>query len=347
MELDRFPRLSLAHLPTPIEPLPRLSARLGGPQVFVKRDDATGLALGGNKVRKLEYLLADAIEQGATTVITSGGVQSNHARQTAAAAARLGLACELVLPEIVDIPSHEYRHGGNVLIDRLCGAKVHVVPDGAAAQQRIADIERRVRNDGRAPYTIPVGGSNALGALGYAAAAVELLRQCESGDQSPRQSFDALVVANGSAGTHAGLLAGLLAGLAEGQALPRVYGISVAASAEIQVPKTVRLAEETLSLVGIAGVDVVRHVTVLDDYIGPGYGQPTAEAYEAIELAARLEGLLLDPVYTGKAMAGLVDLVRRGEFRPDQRVLFWHTGGAPGLFAYESWLSRRLDESAG
>lgn len=334
MDLLRFPRVDLAHRPTPLEFLPRLSARLGGPQIFVKRDDCTGLAFGGNKARKLEFLLADAIQRQATTIITSGGVQSNHARQTAAAAARLGLACELVLPEIVELRHDVYRANGNVLLDRLCQAAVHFVPDGEAAQRKIAEIEDRVRSAGGIPYTIPVGGSNPLGALGYVAAAEELLLQA----RSQGEPFAAIVIANGSAGTQAGLLVGLAA---LGSKLP-VHGIAVAGKAEPQIAKTARLAAETAQLLGMSIPDLEQRVLVDDAYVGSAYGQPTPEMYAAVALVAQLEGLLLDPVYTGKAMAGLIDLVRRGVFGRQQRILFWHTGGAPGLFAYEPLLSQAL-----
>jgi len=338
MGLADFPRIELAHPPTPLEPMPRLTAHLGGPELFVKRDDCTGLAGGGNKVRKLEYLLAKAQQQGATTIITSGGVQSNHARQTAAAAARLGLACELVLADIVDVRQSTYHENGNVLLDRLFGARLHVVPGSTAAQQKLAEVCERVRSAGGVPYSIPVGGSNAVGALGYVSAVEEFysqLRQYET-------SFDAIVVANGSGGTHAGILAGLIA-----QELPiPVHGISVSAATAAQQTKTMRLVQETIELLGIETTNLDAQVLIHDGYIGPGYGLPTPAMYEAVMLTARLEGLLLDPVYTGKAMAGLIDLIRQGVFRAGQRVLFWHTGGAAGLFAYEPLLSAVLQRQA-
>lgn len=338
MGLDDFARLELAYPPTPLELLPRLTAHLGGPKIFVKRDDCTGLAGGGNKVRKLEYLLAEARQQGATTIVTSGGVQSNHARQTAAAAARLGLDCELVLSEIVDVRHSTYNENGNVLLDRLFGASLHVVPDSAAAQRKLAEICVRVRVSGGVPYSIPVGGSNAVGALGYVAAVEELFSQL----QVRRETFDAMIVANGSGGTHAGILAGLAA---QNSTTP-VRGISVAAASAPQTAKTSRLVQETAELLGIATADLDASVLIHDEYVGPGYGLPTPAMYEAVTLTARLEGLLLDPVYTGKAMAGLIDLIRQGTFERGQRVLFWHTGGTPGLFAYEPQLSAALKQQA-
>lgn len=338
MGLNDFARLPLAHRPTPLEFLPRLTAHFGGPEIFVKRDDCTGLAGGGNKVRKLEYLLADARQRGATTIVTSGGIQSNHARQTAAAAARLGLACELVLADIVDVQQPAYRENGNVLLDRLFGAKLHVAPDSAAAQQKLNEICERVKAAGGLAYSIPVGGSNAMGALGYVSAVAELFSQCSTqGD-----TFDAIVVANGSAGTHAGILAGLAA---VKRSIP-VHGISVSGSASAQTSKTTRLVQETAALVGIQIANPEAIVRVHDNYVGPGYGLPTPGMYEAVALAAQSEGLLLDPVYTGKAMAGLIDLIRQGTFQRGQRVLFWHTGGSPGLFAYEPQLSAALQQSA-
>ncbi|MBL9124592.1 MAG: D-cysteine desulfhydrase [Planctomycetaceae bacterium] len=331
MKLADFPRLEIAHRPTPLEPLRRLSAHLGGPEILVKRDDCTGLAGGGNKARKLEYLLADAQAVGATTIITSGGVQSNHARQTAAAAARLGLRCELVLPEIVAISGDSYAANGNVLLDRLLGARLHIVADSAAARQKISEIAAGVAAAGGLPYVIPVGGSNALGALGYVAAVGELFEQLAAG----QAAVDAIIVVNGSGGTHAGIVAGLIA---HGSSIP-VYGISVAHAAAVQTATTVRLVRESAELLGIACAELENRVVVLDQFIGPGYGLPTPEMRAALALVARIEGLLLDPVYTGKGMAGLIELVQRREFRAGQRVLFWHTGGTPGLFAYEPQLT--------
>lgn len=338
MDFRRFPRLELAHQPTALEFLPRLTEELGGPRIFVKRDDCTGLGGGGNKVRKLEFLLADALAQGATTVITSGGVQSNHARQTASAAAGLGLRCELVLSEVVDLHDAAYCANGNILLDRLCGAALHVVPDRSAAQDRIQSIAARVRASGGVPYLIPVGGSNALGSLGYAFAAHELLTQSETMDLH----WDAIVLANGSGGTHSGLLAGLH-GL---DSKAPVYGISVAAPKATQHPKTVQLTIESAELLGLSTSGLADRVIVDDSWLGPGYGLPTPPMRQALRLVAQLEGLFLDPVYTGKAMAGLIDLIGRRVYKRGQTVLFWHTGGIPGLFAYEPQLTAAYEAEA-
>ncbi len=327
VNLERFPRVSLCHRPTPLEPLERLSAHLGGPRLFVKRDDCTGLATGGNKTRKLEFLLADALAQGADTVITMGGPQSNHARQTAAAAARLGLKCELVLPRISKWHGPLYDTNGNVLLDRMLGATVHIVENTDEAATRVVEVSDRVREDGGKPYFVPIGGSTALGALGYVDAVVELLRQVDAAGLR----IDAMVVTTGSCSTHAGILAGL-------EALDRperVIGISIFHPAD-EAEATVRSrVTETCELMRVTPRRVDERVMVQGEYIGAGYGQPTEAMREAVTLAARLEGLLLDPVYTGKTMSGLVDLVRREFFKPSENVVFWHTGGMPAIFVYE------------
>lgn len=333
MQLERLPRVALCHRPTPLEPLPRLTAQLGGPRLLVKRDDATGLALGGNKTRKLEFLLADAQQQGADTVITVGGVQSNHARQTAAAAARLGLRCELVLPQVVPRDDPLYQSGGNVLLDRLLGARLHVVEDSDAAAVRIGQIVEEIRDRGGSAYFIPTGGSSPLGAAAYVDAVAELAEQADT----QRLQIDHLIVANGSHGTQAGIVAGVAA-LERSE---RVLGFSVYDKAAEARQKTLELAEQTLELCTGEKQSLDQRVVVNDDYLGQGYGQPTDAMVEAVNMLAQLEGLLLDPVYTGKAMAGLIDLVRRGTFKPDETIVFWHTGGTPALFAYQEVFSRR------
>ena len=324
MDLSRFPRVALSLLPTPIEPLPRLSAHLGGPRLYVKRDDLTGLGLGGNKLRKLEFLLGEARIQGADTVLTVGAMQSNHARQTAAACARLGLDCELILRR-GSHATEAYLHGGNVLLDRLFGARLHVLAAQESREAFMAARAESLREEGRRPYCIPVGGSCGLGNLGYVICAREIVRQgAESG-----LKFDTVVVAAGSGGTQGGLVAGML--MPDG--VP-VTGIAVEGSRNEQETLATAQAIEALRLLGQDTVDVAAHVTVLDDFVGPGYAKPTDAMREALSLAARFEGLVLDPVYTGKAFAGLIALARSGRYGKEQSLLFVHTGGAPGLFGY-------------
>ncbi len=323
-KLSQFPRERFAHLPTPLEYLPRLSAHLNGPRIFVKRDDCTGLASGGNKTRKLEYLLADAMARGADTVITTGGVQSNHARQTAAAAARCGLHCELLLPRSVAWSDPAYERTGNVLYDRILGANVHLLPADSDRDAAMSDLAESLRRDGRTPYTIPAGGSNAVGALGYVGCIDELLAQI----RAESLAIDALLVASGSGGTQAGLVVGRTAFAADFA----IIGISDGEpSAELE--STVRsVANATGRLLDVT--PQWDRVEILDQYIGPGYGLPSDAMLEAVTLVARTEGLLLDPVYTGKAMAGLIDLIRGGRFGKDHTVVFLHTGGSAALSAY-------------
>ena len=323
--LEREPRELLAHLPTPLEPLDGLSDALGaGPRVFAKRDDCTGLAFGGNKVRKLEYLLGEALAAGVDTLITTGGVQSNHARQTAAAAAKLGLRCELVLPRMVAGRGPAYESSGNRLLDDWLGAHVHIVDRPADVAAVVAEVQARIEARGGKAAFIPAGGSNPTGCLGYAQAAAELALQLEQA----RLELDAIVLAVSTGGTLAGLLVGLEA---LGLSIP-VIGISVFAPAAQVGPSVVSLADKTSTRLGTALVPEAR-LDLRDRWLGPGYGLPTDALREALTLAARSEGLLLDPVYTGKALAGLISLRRQGNL-PGDNVLFWHTGGAPGLFAY-------------
>ncbi|MDG2308047.1 MAG: D-cysteine desulfhydrase family protein [Candidatus Binatia bacterium] len=324
-DVERFPRIALGHGPTPLEPLERLSKHLGGANLWVKRDDCTGLALGGNKVRKLEYLLAEAIADGADTVITVGGVQSNHARQTAAGAARLGLRCELVLPRVVDRHDPLYEANGNILLDHLLGAHVHLMNDEEAAAARVVQLmEDATARGGKAAF-FPSGGSTATGALGYVRAAAELVSQCAERNLRPRL----VVVATSTGGT----LAGLLTGLAALDSPIDVTGVAVYDAAETTRDRVRALVAETATLFGTAPAEDGR-IQIVGDQLGPAYGQPTEAMREALELCARFEGLLLDPVYSGKAMAGLIDLVRRREIEPKDSAVFWHTGGSPALFAY-------------
>ena len=326
MNLARFPRIKLAHLPTPLEYLPRLTEYLGGPSIYVKRDDCTGLASGGNKTRKLEFLMADALAQNADTIITQGAVQSNHARQTAAAAARLGLDCELLFENRICEPNHIYLNSGNVFLDRLFGAGIHHHPGGTDMNAAMEELATSLRNEGRKPYVIPGGGSNRIGALGYVDCAMELLQQANQ----QQLKVDCVLHATGSAGTQAGLVTGLRATHAN---IP-VLGIGVNAAREAQEEKVYQLAVETAEHIGAGGCVRREDIVANCDYVGPGYGIPTPGMRAALLLLARLEGLLFDPVYSGKGLAGMIDLVERGEFRAGQNIVFIHTGGSAGLFGY-------------
>lgn len=328
--LATFPREPLATLPTPLEHLPRLS-EVAGTELWAKRDDLTGLALGGNKVRKLEFLLGAAKAEGCDTVVTFGALQSNHARQTAAACARSGLHCELVLTRAVprggDGPGGtSYDHGGNVLLDHLFGATVTVVEnhDDAMTAAIAAVRERVAAREGRSRW-VPPGGSDAVGTLGYVAAGLELAGQLRALPRDPV----AVVVAVSTGGTLAGLLTGLRGG---GSDVP-VLGVDVYRPAERTGPAVSDLLDGVAELLGTAR-PAADEVHLDDRYLGPGYGVPTEGMQEALDLAARSEGLLLDPVYSGKAMAALLAWGRSGRFGDDGPVVFLHTGGAPGLFAY-------------
>jgi D-cysteine desulfhydrase len=330
MHLARFPRRRYTPTWTPLEKLERLTGLLGGPDLYIKRDDLLGLAGGGNKTRKLEFLVADALAQGADTLVTCGAVQSNHCRLTLAAAVKEGLKCRLVLEERV-ANSYDPDASGNNFLYRLLGVeKVTVVPAGVDLAAEMQKVAGEVASLGRKAYVIPGGGSNPLGALGYVSCAEEILAQTfDLGI-----GLDHIVCASGSTGTHAGLLAGLVGNNSH---VP-VIGINVRRPREEQEPNVHKLAQEVARLLGIAGGVPREAVTALGDWVGPGYSLPTAEMVEAVTLLARLEGILLDPVYTGKAMAGLLALVRRGTFKKGERVLFLHTGGAPALYAYQGVL---------
>lgn len=331
MHLSRFPRVRLAHLPTPLEPMDRLRDALGGgPRLWIKRDDCTGLATGGNKTRKLEYLCAQAIAEGADTLVTQGAVQSNHCRQTAAAAAKLGMRSLLLFEERVADTDHAYETSGNVLLDALVGAETRRFPAGHDMNAELASAAEEIRAKGRRPYVIPGGGSNPVGALGYVHCALELQNQAL--EQGLR--IDHVVHATGSTGTQAGLVVGF-----EGSrsGIP-VLGISVRHPRQKQEEAVLRLAAETADYVG-AGT-IRREAIVADsDYVGPGYGISTPSMVEATRLTARTEAILLDPVYSGKGMAGLIGWVRAGRFGDDENVVFIHTGGSVGLFAYEAALT--------
>jgi L-cysteate sulfo-lyase len=326
MDLSKFDRVSLSHLPTPLEFLPRLTEHLGGPDIYVKRDDCTGLATGGNKTRKLEFSMGDALSKGADTIITVGAIQSNHVRQTAAAACKLGLSCEVLLEHRVEQPSETYTSSGNVFLDRIFGANLREYSAGTDFDTAMAEVADEMRAEDRVPYIVPGGASNTIGALGYGDCGIELLNQLSERDLG----IDHIVSATGSAGTHAGLIVGLRG---SGSDLP-ILGIGVNAPQDVQEESVYKLAKETAELVGSPGI-VAREDIVADcNYIGPGYGKPTDSMNEAILMLARLEGLLFDPVYSGKALAGMIDHVRQGRFTKGQKIVFLHTGGSAGLFAY-------------
>ena len=337
MHLARFNPVRFAHLPTPLEPMPRLSEALatagGGPTLWVKRDDCTGLAGGGNKTRKLEYLLGDALANDADTLVTQGAVQSNHVRQTAAAAAKFGLACEIILEERTGSKAVDYTRSGNVLLDELLGAKIRSVPGGTDMNKALAEVAAEVAERGGRPYVIPGGGSNIIGALGYVECAFELVAQANEAGLE----IDRIVTATGSAGTHAGLVAGLAV---MGADIP-VLGIGVRAPKDVQEANVFKLAQDTADLLGHRD-RVTREMVIADcDFVGAGYGLIDDAVVDALKLAARTEGLLLDPVYTGKALKGLIALAQLGRF-DGETVVFLHTGGAPGLSGYQSEMEGKL-----
>jgi len=329
MRLARFPRRRYTPGFTPLERLDRLSEALGGPEIWIKRDDLLGLAAGGNKTRKLEFLVADALAHGADTLVTVGAPQSNHCRLTLAAAVKEGLKCRLVIEERVPGTYAADASGNNFLFDLMGVEKITVVPLGADLGAAMQAEAAEVAAAGRKAYVIPGGGSNPLGALGYVACAAEVMTQ--SFDLGV--AFDQMVCASGSAGTHSGLLVGLTMA---NSGIP-LTGINVRRPRDEQEGNVHKLAVQTADLLGVEAPARDR-VVCLDEWVGGGYSIPTDGMVEAVRLVARLEGVLLDPVYTGKAMDGLISLVRRGHFRRDERIVFLHTGGSPGLFAYEDVL---------
>ncbi len=330
MHLGRFPRRRYTEGWTPIEKLERLSSLLGGPDIYIKRDDLLGLAGGGNKTRKLEFLVADALAKGCDTLITVGAVQSNHCRLTLAAAAKEGMKCRLLLEQRVP-KSYNPQASGNNFLYRLLGVEETKVVDlgadlAATMEQMAEDVAKR----GGKAYIIPGGGSNPLGALGYVSCAEEILAQTFA----MGLRVDHIVCASGSAGTHAGLVTGLVGNNA---GIP-LTGINVRRAREEQEPMVHKLAEQTAATLCVRGGVPRDAITALGDWVGPGYSLPSPEMVEAVRMVAQVEGILLDPVYTGKAMAGLIGLVRRGTFTKGQNVLFVHTGGSPALYAYQNVL---------
>jgi D-cysteine desulfhydrase family pyridoxal phosphate-dependent enzyme len=329
MRIEALARFRLAQLPTPIEELKSLSRELGGPELLIKRDDQTGLALGGNKTRKLEFLVGQALEQGADTLVTAGAAQSNHCRQTAAAAAKAGLRCELLLngtkPELPN---------GNLLLDELLGARIHWV-QRSEREAKLSQIPDELRQEGRKPYVIPVGGSNGVGATGYVLAMMELAEQLNG----MNRRVDHVVFASSSGGTQAGIVVGARVTGFKG----KLHGVSIdrddSESATYE-GELADIANETAKYVGFDAQFAAGDFTVAYDYLGGGYGIVSDLEREAIRLLASREGVIIDPVYTGRAMGALLDLIRKKAFRSDETVLFWHTGGAPALFSYAKDLTR-------
>ncbi|WP_419710246.1 D-cysteine desulfhydrase family protein [Pseudomonas sp. NFX224] len=328
--LAAYPRVALLEGPTPIQKLSRLSRlpELNGCNLYVKRDDLTGLGGGGNKLRKLEFLLGEALAEGADTLVTWGGFQSNHARLTAAVAARQGLACELILTPSAVRTDGDFCHNGNVLLDGLFGAKVHRLPRGVMPDTYAAQLVEKLKSLGKKPFVMPLGGSSPRGSLGYAACAAEVLHQADAlGVQ-----FEQIIVPNGSAGTHSGLLAGVtLAG-----ATTQILGYSVLATEEQATTTTLEKTRQVLQLLDPSTTLADSAINVDGSQRGEAYGAPTETMLEAVRLLASREGLLTDPVYGGKAFAGLLAAVRRGDYLAGSNLLFVMTGGLPGLFAYRS-----------
>jgi D-cysteine desulfhydrase family pyridoxal phosphate-dependent enzyme len=330
-----FPRFPLAHLPTPLTEMLRLRAALGAdcPRLFIRRDDCTGLAGGGNKTRKLEFLIGEAISQGCDTIVTTGALQSNHARQTAAAANAAGLRATLVLMDMVPYEGGAYRRSGNRLLDDILGAEVKIIPPGADAGAFFKQVMDGIEAEGRKAYFTPAGGSTVTGSLGYAAAYVEIADELAARNLGKAR----IVHASSSGGTQAGLVAA--------RALrpngPAVHGINVYRLDTDQMRADIgKLAAATAEKLGVAP-PAPDAIILEDGFVGARYGVPTREMVEAVELVARVEGILLDPVYTGKGMAGFLSLVKSGGVPKDEALVFLHTGGMPGLFAYEGEFLRK------
>jgi L-cysteate sulfo-lyase len=331
MHMARFPRVFLAHLPTPLERLDRLSSELGGPEIWIKRDDCTGLSTGGNKTRKLEFLMAEAQAQGAEIVMTQGATQSNHARQTAAFASKLGMRCHILLEDRTGSKDPNYNNNGNVLLDHLHGATTERRGPGLDMGAELEAAAGKLRAQGAKVYTIPGGGSNPTGALGYVNCAFELVGQANDRGLV----IDHIVTATGSAGTQAGLIVGLKAINA---GIP-LLGFGVRAPRPKQEESVYNLAVATAEKLGCPGVVRREDVVADTDYVGAGYGIPRADTIEAIRMFAELDGILLDPVYSGKGAAGLIDYARKGRFKKGERIVFLHTGGAAALFGYDAALT--------
>ncbi len=338
MNLAKFPRRRYTEGRTPIEKLSNFTRALGGPDIYMKRDDLLGLAGGGNKTRKLEFMVADALSKGADTLITCGAVQSNHCRLTLAAAVKEGLRCRLVLEERVPGSYRPEASGNNFLYHLMGVEKIKVVPGGSDMMEEMQKVADELADEGRKAYIIPGGASNPVGALGYVACAQEIIAQTfEMG-----LHIDYVVCASGSAGTHAGLVTGFRGTNTD----ISVVGINVSRTKEAQEEIVYKLVCKTAELLGIDHPIARETVLCFGDYVGPGYSLPTPGMVEAVRLVARTEAILLDPVYTGKAMAGMIDLVRKGFFPDDKNILFVHTGGSPALYAYLDTFWEDLKASA-
>ena len=341
-KLESFPRTKLARTPTPLEAMPSLAKELGGPSLYVKRDDMTGLAFGGNKARQLEFYFGAANAEGADVALITGAVQSNFVRSAAAAAAKLGMDCHAQLEERVPDPDSAHSNSGNVLLDKLLGATIYSYPEGedeAGADRRIHEIADELKSQGRTPYIIPLlPGHPPLGALGYVVAAQEIL------DDLKQQNLEIneIVVASGSTATHAGLLFGLRA---LGSDIP-VVGVCVRRSSELQTPRVLKRCQEIAELLEADMPVTDEDVITMDDVLAPGYGQLNPMTLEALRLTASKEGLILDPVYTGKVMAGMIHRIREGVYGGNDNVLFIHTGGHPALCAYEPEITEALENNA-
>ena len=322
--IDNFPRIKLGHFPTPIEYLANITEYLDGPEIFIKRDDCTGLATGGNKTRKLEFIMPDALNSKADLIVTVGAIQSNHARQTAASCAILGIKCLIVLEQRVPNATEAYMNSGNVFLNKLFDADMVLCPIGEDVQEYAHKIMDKKRNEGKNPYFIPVGGSNHLGELGY----IECMREIEEYDKDGL--FTHIVLATGSGGTQAGLVAGKNIYKSKAQ----IIGISIKDSKNDQEEKVLKLTNNSCDYVGEGHVSR-NEVIAFDGYVGGGYAIPTEDMMSAVKLMARKEAILLDPVYTGKAFAGLVDLVQKRHFKKTDKILFVHTGGSAAFPAFE------------
>ena len=330
MFTDKYSRAKLAHLPTVLEPLPNLSKHLKGPKIWIKRDDCTGLAMGGNKARQLEYYLGHALSKKADTILTTGAIQSNHVRMSVAGARKLGMDVEVLLEHRVNNRKSEYYQSGNPFLIELMGAKTHYSnagDDEDGTDDRLFDLAEKLRQQGKKPYVIPLSENyTPFGSLGYVDCAVELLQQCKKQEIC----VDAIVLASGSAATHSGLLCGIRA---LGFNTP-ILGACVRRDKDLQAARVLKKSNQVAQMIGFKGIISDEDIWVDDQMLAPGYGQLNQPVLEAIDLLAQTEGILLDPTYTGKSMATLIDFIRRGKFSADQNIIFLHTGGSPALFGY-------------